>query len=135
MKRIASVLTGLSLAVLFFVASAHADDRRIIANIPFEFTVGKVSLPAGDYEFRRAEPLVFQIRDREGRGLLTLVASTDLKWRHEKSRLRFATVDGQPVLQQIWDDVAGVSYNFYVRPAHVELGAHPTIDGTVASGR
>ena len=57
MNRVTNILTILSLAVVFFVASAHAqfDEPRVVANIPFEFTVGTLSLPAGEYEFQRAE--------------------------------------------------------------------------------
>jgi hypothetical protein len=62
MKRIASILTGPSLSVLFLVASAHAqyDEQRMTANIPFEFTVGNVLLPAGQYDFLRTEPTCFR---------------------------------------------------------------------------
>ena len=68
MKRIASTLTELSLAVLFFVVSAHAESRqRITANIPFEFTVGSISLPAGQYEFIRNDDDIYQVRDADGR--------------------------------------------------------------------
>jgi hypothetical protein len=49
LNRIANLLTGLSLAVLFFSASAYAqnDGQKLIANVPFEFTVGRVALPRG----------------------------------------------------------------------------------------
>jgi hypothetical protein len=45
MNRVASILTGLSLAVLFFGASAHAQsEQRISGNIPLDFTGGTLSL-------------------------------------------------------------------------------------------
>lgn len=51
MNRIINLLTGLSLAVLFFSASAYAqnDGQKLIANVPFEFNVGRVALPPGHY--------------------------------------------------------------------------------------
>src|ERR1700687_2314707 len=73
MKHIASILTGFSLAVLFFVASAHAQSGLgITASIPCEFTVGNISLPAGQYEFLSAGDNIFQIRGANRRSLFTL---------------------------------------------------------------
>jgi len=132
MKRIASILTGLSLAVLSFVTSAHAqyDGRKIVADIPFEFIVGSTSLPAGQYDFLRTEPQVFQVRDASGRSLLTLVASTEPSLLHKNSGLTFATVDGQHVLVQIWDDVAGVGYDLKSGQSYVAQAENLAIDGT-----
>src|SRR5260221_10130624 len=102
MKRITSILTGFSLAILFFVASAHAQSgQRMTANIPFEFTVGNISLPAGQYEFMRTGANIFLVRDADRRGLLTLSsASIQANGLPEKSMLKFATVDGRHVLVQ-----------------------------------
>jgi hypothetical protein len=102
MKRIASILTGLSLAVLFFGASAHAQsERRMFGNIPFDFTVGALSLPAGQYEFRAVGNDIIQIQDSDGRSLLTLSsAPVEANRLPEKSTLKFAVVDGHHVLIQ-----------------------------------
>ena len=130
MKRIASILTGLSFAVLFFVASAQAqyDGRKIVATVPFDFTVGKISLPAGQYEFLRTDPNIFLVRDAGGRSLLTLVASTETNWLHEKSGLEFAVVDGRHVLLQIWDEVAGVGFDFQSGQSYVAQAENPTME-------
>jgi hypothetical protein len=73
MKRIASILTALSLAVLFFGASAHAQsEKRMSGNIPFDFTVGTLSLPAGQYEFRGVGDNIIQLRDSNGRSVFAL---------------------------------------------------------------
>lgn len=111
MKRTASILTGLSLAVLFFVASAQAqsDANRMTANIPFEFTVGNVSLPAGQYEFLRAGTgaNIVVVRDVDGRTRFAVpTASIQGNGLREKSALRFAVVDGRHILVQIWNDLA-----------------------------
>lgn len=132
MKRIASILTGLSLAVLFFVASAHAqyEGQRMIANVPFEFTVGNISFPAGQYEFLRTGANIFQVQDADGRSLFTLASgSFQANGLHEKSMLRFATVDGRHVLVQIWNEGAAYGSEFQYGHTYVELAKHPTIDG------
>jgi hypothetical protein len=137
MKRIASILTGLSLAVLFLAASAHAQfKQRITANIPFEFTVGSISLPAGQYEFLGTGDKIVQVRGADRRSVFTLSsASIQANGLSEKSMLKFATVDGHHVLVQIWNDLAGNGNEFLYGNTSVELAKHPTIDGTVTDRR
>ena len=117
MKRIASILTGLSLAVLFFVASAHAqyDEQRMTANIPFEFTVGNISLPSGRYDFLRTGA-IFQICDANGHSVFTVAyAPIQPDWLPEQSVLKFAIVDGRHVLIQIWNERAAMGKEFLDR--------------------
>jgi len=134
MKRIAGILTGLSLAVLFFVASAHAESgQRMTANIPFEFNVGDISLPAGQYEFIRNDDDIYQIRDADGRSLFALAAtSIQANGVPDKSTLKFATVDGRHVLVQIWNERADIGTEFYHGQSYVEP---PTVHGAVADRR
>jgi hypothetical protein len=83
------------------------------ANIPFEFTVGTVSVPAGQYEFERAGEYVFQVRDASGRSLFTMAsAPIQENGTREKSTLKFATVDGRHVLIQIWTQRSSTGYEF-----------------------
>jgi hypothetical protein len=136
MKRIANTLTGLSLAVLFFVASAHAQSGRITANIPFDFTVGSISLPAGQYEFVDTGRNIVQVRGADRRTLYTLSsASIQASQISEKSVLKFATVDGHHVLVQIWNELAANGKEFPYGHTSAELAKHATIDGTVTDRR
>ena len=134
MKRIASTLTELSLAVLFFVVSAHAESgQRITAHIPFEFTVGSISLPAGQYEFIRTDNDIYQVRDADGRSLLAMAsASIQANGLRERSTLKFATVDGRHVLVQIWNERADIGNEFRHGHFYVE---QPTIPGALAGRR
>jgi hypothetical protein len=137
MKRIASILTGLSLAVLFFGTSAHAQsERRMFGNIPFDFTVGSLSLPAGQYEFRAVGNDIIQIRDADGRSLLTLSsAPVEANRFPEKSALKFAVVNGHHVLIQIWNDLAGNGNEFSYGSASLEAATQRTIEKTGADRR
>lgn len=136
MKRIANTLTGLSLAVLFFVASAHAQSGRITANIPFDFTVGSISLPAGQYEFVDTGSNIVQVRGADRRTLYTLSsASIQASQISEKSTLKFAIVDGRHVLVQIWNELAANGKEFPYGHTSAELAKHATIDGTVTDRR
>jgi hypothetical protein len=136
MKHIASILTGFSLVVLFFVGAAHAQSGRITANIPFDFTVGSISLPAGQYEFVDTGANIVQVRGADRRNLYTLSsASFQASQISERSTLKFATVDGHHVLVQIWNDLAGNGNEFPYGPTSVESDKHATIDGTVTDRR
>ena len=128
MKRIASILTGLSLVVLFSVASAYAESQqRMTASIPFEFTVGSISLPAGQYEFIRTDNDIYQVRDADGRSLFAMAsASIQANGLRERSTLKFATVDGRHVLIQIWNQRADIGNEFYHGQSYVE---QPTVHG------
>jgi len=126
MNRITSILTGLSLAVVCFVASAHAqfDEPRTVANIPFEFTVGNLSLPAGEYQFQRTPTGFVAVRDASGHTLFTLpTASFQDNAMPGKSLLRFVTVQGRHVLVQVWDNQAASGYEFQYRGPSVELAS------------
>jgi hypothetical protein len=134
-KLIATILTGLSFAVLFFVAPAHAqyDGQRTVANIPFEFTAGNISFPSGQYEFVRTGPNLVFVRNSAGRGLFVVAsASIQPNWLPEKSMLKFATVDGRHVLIQIWNDLASIGNEFSQVGTSVDLANHPAIDGSPA---
>ena len=137
MKRIASILTGLSLAVLFFGASAHAQtEQRMSANIPFGFTVGTISLPAGQYEFRGVGDNIIQVRDSDGRSVFALSsAPVEANGLSEKSTLKFAVVNGHHVLLQIWNDLDGYGNEFLYGNASLEAARQRTIEGTVADRR
>ena len=132
MKLIATILTGLSFAVLFFVAPAHAhyDGQRTVANILFEFRAGNISFPSGQYEFVRTGPNLVLVRNSAGRSLF-VVASASIRpnWLPKKSMLKFATVDGRHILIQIWNDLASSSNEFSQVSTSVDLAKHqPSTD-------
>jgi hypothetical protein len=137
MKHIAGTLTGLSLAVLFFVGSAHAqyDAQRITANVPFEFTVGNVSLPAGQYDFLRTGTNIFQVRNAEGHSVYTMAGFTiEESGPENKSTLKFAIVQGRHVLIQIWNQAAAMGNGFQIKPSYVDAANEPAIHA-ISAGR
>jgi hypothetical protein len=65
--RIVRIIISLSLFVVLSGIAANAQDRKIIATIPFDFIVGDIGMPAGDYEVTgiSAGGRVFQVRDQD----------------------------------------------------------------------
>jgi hypothetical protein len=106
------------------------------ADIPFEFTVGSISLPAGQYEFLRTGDNIVEVRGADRRSLFTLSsASIQANQLPEKSMLKFATVDGHHVLVQIWNELAANGNEFPYGHTSVELAKHATTDGAVTDRR
>ena len=137
MNRIANILTGLSLAVWFFGASAHAQsEQRVSGNIPFDFTVGSLSLPAGQYEFRGVGNNIIQLRDSHGRSVFALSSvPVEANGLPQKSTFKFTVVNGHHVLIQIGNDLAGTGNEFPYGNASLEAARQRTIEGTLADRR
>ena len=138
MKRIANILTGFTIAVMFSVASAQAqnDGTRMVANIPFEFTAGNTSLPAGQYEFVRTGDSIYLIRDENGRSFFVR-AGAPIDGNHSSltSSLKFVTINGQHVLSQIWSDRALIGNEFQYTQSSVEVAKQTGIHGIVGGRR
>jgi len=138
MNRFAKILTGFSLTVLFFAASAHAQASgpRLSANIPFDFNIGHVSFPAGQYDFVRTGTYLFEVRDSDGRTRLTAAsAAIQENESPEKSTLKFAIVNGRHVLIQIWSGRTASGNEFRYGLNFVKLAKSVADDKTVIGGR
>jgi len=90
-KRIARSFASLLFGVLTLGLSARAQhpERSIKANIPFDFTVGGRTFPAGRYRLVRVDPSVLELRDSAGRML---------------AKLLFDSEGGGHVLTQVWQE-------------------------------
>ena len=79
-KGIYSVFAAVVLICLFAVSSAKGQStNRVVlqADIPFEFTVGKVTLPAGEYTVRSVSDSsdILQLRSADGHSILVQMNS------------------------------------------------------------
>jgi hypothetical protein len=70
MRKLSLIVVTLSFLVIAGRASAYAQVTDTIeANIPFDFTVGKMNLPAGKYTIKRLDSIsegVMEIRGADG---------------------------------------------------------------------
>ena len=75
-----SFVTFLVLSVIWAVPSLYAQSSHPMAfKIPFQFNVGKTSLPAGDYTVKPLSPAALLIRSDDCRSnaiVLTIAAQT-----------------------------------------------------------
>jgi hypothetical protein len=106
-KRIGHSFTLLLLSVLTLgsFAQAQRPDQIIKANIPFDFSFGNRSFPAGRYTVVRVEPSVLELRDPEGRVLANvLTQSVQSLTAPAQPKLFFESEDGGHVLTQVWQE-------------------------------
>lgn len=138
MNRIASIATSLIIAILLLAgaASAQYNDHKIAATVPFDFVVGKITLPAGQYVFVRTSANTLTIRDVEGRGLFTTVTNTVQATKAPStSNIRFANIAGSHVLIQVWNEDNDIGSELYPAHALLEEARYPAIHGSSAGRR
>jgi hypothetical protein len=106
-ERIARSIASLLLSVLSLglFAQSQSTERTIKANIPFEFSVGNRSFPAGLYSLVRTEPFLLELRDPDGRVLANvLTQSVQSQTVPTRPRLLFDDAGGGHALTQVWQE-------------------------------
>ena len=100
MKRFAST-TALFVAITGF--SMHAQTLNLRASIPFDFRVGKVLMPAGDYEIYHTGDVV-RVRNANGsiNGAICLTMPTTGSERRTLGGLEFNRYDDDYFLAKVW---------------------------------
>lgn len=103
-QMFARTLILLTLVVMGLAMAAPAQSTPILkANIPFEFSFGGRTFPAGSYSVVRPLQHALELRDSEGHpvarvftsGIVSLAPVTDTK-------LRFEYSGGRHVLTEVW---------------------------------
>jgi len=106
MKNTLCRITGiLALAFLAITQVARAQDALLV-NIPFAFTAGKMTLPAGEYRIQKAadtsSALLIQRADRSAAGLvMSRPVDTNTK-QAEQSKAVFHKYGERYFLSQVW---------------------------------
>jgi len=106
-KQTLGRVTVLSFLLMLAAVSLSAQSERTGAiNIPFSFTVGEKTLPAGEYSFepnRKDSDLVWLVQSRDG-DVTALFTTTAVRATEtqEKAKLVFHKYGDQYFLSQIW---------------------------------
>jgi hypothetical protein len=104
----ARILTVLLPSVLLLAGTAHSQyaRRTLIVTVPFEFSAGDKTFPAGDYAIVSTAPDRLSVRDSRGHVLASLVAHSAGSPNDNSTppRLRFYSVGGAHALTQVWMD-------------------------------
>lgn len=127
MKRQIANLLGV-FGLLLMAACANAQDVNLKANIPFDFVVGKATLPAGAYSIQSidaARSMTLLIKGNEGK-VLKLVSPNVAQALHpsEKTRLLFHRYGDQYFLSQIWMGGEAIGRQFRMSRRESELASN-----------
>ena len=66
-RRVFNVLAVISLFGMLAAPVVQAQSSMLVANIPFQFNVGKAVLPSGEYKIKPVNPSTFLIQSKDGR--------------------------------------------------------------------
>lgn len=98
-------MTGMLALALFAASQPARAQRRLVADIPFAFTAGNMTLPAGEYRVQKLtdDPATLLIQRTDGRAamaVITYAASSDAP--QAQSKLVFHRYGDRYFLSQIW---------------------------------
>ena len=102
-----ALMVTLALATVVVSAKAQPTGNRVIANVPFEFSVGYKTLPAGEYSVRSiasaSNGLLIQSSDGKVSALRLSDATQRIKDKH--ARLVFHRYGERYFLAEVWNGV------------------------------
>jgi YD repeat-containing protein len=118
MKRITAKITSLMVIVLLWVAAGYAQyaPRLILkVDVPFEFSMGKKTFPAGSYQVVRIAPYMLALHDSKN-GFLASVVTAPVVSRKARftPTLQFEFDGEHHVLSQVWPGSGTTGYELPV---------------------
>jgi len=126
-KQVLGIVTMLTLVLMLTAASVHAQSTRTRINIPFSFTVGQETLPAGEYTvepLRRDSNTTWLLQSKTGNHGVIVITSAGRESRTEDTRLVFHKYDNEYFLSQIWTPTVSVSRELPVRRTEREIASN-----------
>ena len=135
-NRNVRILTALSLAVLWLagVVQAQYVPHYVKVSIPFDFTVGKKSLPEGDY-LLACTPGHIELRDAHDHVVASIIThSVESLQSSAAPKLVFTTDAGDHALRQVWTENNHLGYELTPSKAAASLAKQRSKAPLQASG-
>lgn len=127
MKLIARTLTSLLLPVVYLAGNAYGQvtSSVIKVNIPFEFSVGDKTFAPGDYSLIQPLQHFLVLRDASGRTVASAFThEVDASGPLATPKLRFASVGGQRILTELWQQQYPTGQRLIGSNARVRVAKH-----------
>jgi hypothetical protein len=124
-------------AVVVLGATAPAQSIQVIkVNIPFEFSFGDHSFPAGQYSLVQPRPHFLELRDsREHFIAQILTGDVYSRTPAASTTLKFYSSGGRHVLAEVWERQESSGEQLYQQKPAVDLATHrSTTDRDSAQG-
>ena len=65
-RKVYNVLAAIGLFAMLAAPAIQAQSNAMVADIPFQFTVGKATLPSGEYRIKSVSDSTLMIRSKDG---------------------------------------------------------------------
>ena len=108
MKRQLYTLIGIVILMTMtgFIVKAQTSSPRLTANVPFEFSIGKTTFPAGEYEVTCTNPAssakILEFRQKSGTARVLIQTSDVIASVQENAKLVFHRYGDRYFLSQAW---------------------------------
>lgn len=105
MKITLCKVTGILVLAFLATTQAARAQEALVANIPFAFTAGQTTLPAGEYRVQKAsfDSPELLIRSAEGNGaIMVMTSAASASAPQAKSKLIFHRYGDRYFLAQVW---------------------------------
>ena len=126
---------SLMLVVLLCAAASFAQQHQSLkfkADVPFEFSVGKATLPAGEYLVSEIANHTLALRNSSTGGTTIFMAGPAISLAGFTPKLKFQFEDGHAVLSEVWSN-GDMGYQLSVPKRPVTLAqSYPTRAGVQA---
>ena len=136
MSRVVRVVTLLAISVLLSASTVHAQQHhlKLNINVPFEFSIGSHTFPAGEYWITSVGAGTLALRDAD-QHVLTAVQTipTQASDIRSTSALKFRMVNGRRVLSEIWEE--GTRYGFQLESPKPAVSVAQSVSETEAATR
>jgi len=122
--KLISKMTGLLALAILAVPHVVRAQEKIVADIPFAFSVGKMTLPAGEYSVQkmRADSPFLLVQRTDGSALTTVLSiaaqSNEIQ---SESKLVFHRYGDRYFLSQVWRAGYGTGRELPESPREKEL--------------
>ncbi len=104
MKKTIANVSSLIAVVVLFVAAGFAQQQTVKADVPFEFSVGRNTYPAGQYWIKQIAPNTLALRDSNNAFVALVLTQPMTSLLTFNPKLRFEVKDGRPALSEVWSD-------------------------------
>src|ERR1043165_5901826 len=111
MNKIAAKVVLLMTFVFGLTVAGYSQQPLLKADVPFDFTAGAKSFPAGQYQVIRISPQVLSLRGEGNNSVSLFLAEPVVEpLSHGNPKLKFQIIGGQSVLTEIWMDGGSNGY-------------------------
>ena len=102
-RQVFKALTVISLFGMLAAPVVQAQSGMLVANIPFQFNVGKAVLPSGEYHVKAMNPTTFLIQSKDGhQAAVANTIGVSSSKEEDNGKLVFNRYGNQHFLSKVW---------------------------------